>query len=354
MEEQRAAMLIDIIIPNWNGEKYLATCLESLKKQSAANFKVYVVDNGSDDGSVNFVKEKYPEAVLIEQPTNSGFSRAVNRGIRASSSPWVFLLNNDVEVALDCLEKLSTFIAHDDRFEIIALKMMDFNQRQIIDGAGDAVLRGGVGYRLGTLEKDQAQYSVRRPVFGACAGAAVYKREVFQRIGLFDDDFFAYLEDVDLNLRAVRAGVKVCFLPEAIIYHIGSASTGSKFNDTTIRLSTRNNLLVIIKNYEPLLIMQFLLPILVYQFFWLLFVVKHQRFKAYCTGVFEAVTMAPLMAKKRSYRHRSALLSRGQLSRKISAAEYDAITSIMRRRREKGKNNRLLQIYRRLFFFGPR
>lgn len=347
-----ASVMIDIIIPNWNGEKYLPTCLESLRAQTTTNFTIYVVDNGSEDGSVQLLKSDYPEVVLIEHPHNTGFSRAVNSGIHASSNPWIFLLNNDVEVAPDCIEHLSSFISSELNYQIVALKMMDFNKREFIDGAGDAVLRGGVGYRIGTMEKDKNEYAVKKQVFGACAGAALYKREVFQRIGFFDDDFFAYLEDVDLNFRAVRAGFKACFLPDAVIYHIGSASTGSKFNATTIRLSTRNNLLVMIKNYDPILFIQLLLPILVYQFFWLIFIAKHQLYGAYIKGIFEALKMYPLMRIKKSYRHPSVRLSRAEFRQKITNAEYEAINSVMRRRKENGKNNLLLKVYRRLFFMG--
>ncbi len=243
-------VLIDIIIPNWNGESMLADCLHSLASQTFTGFRIIVIDNGSGDGSVALVEREFPQVKVIRFSENTGFSIAVNRGISDSSAPWLLLLNNDMEVAPDCLENLRYAVDTYQDYYFFALKMLSFHQRDLIDGAGDAVLRGGVGYRLGTMERDSEYYSMDRDTFGVCAGAGLYKRELFEKVGVFDPDFFAYLEDVDLNMRARRSGMRCRYIASAVVYHIGSATSGSKINSLTIRLSTRNNFYVLFKNYS--------------------------------------------------------------------------------------------------------
>lgn len=216
--------LIEVIIPNWNGKEILHHCLQSLAEQSFKDFRVIVVDNGSTDGSIEMLESDYPCIKLLTFDYNSGFSVAVNSGIKESVAPLLLLLNNDMEVAPDCLHRLVAKSNSYKDYDFFALKMMNFHNREFIDGAGDAVLRGGVGYRLGTMEKDCDHYQVDREVFGACAGAALYRREFFDRAGLFDEDFFAYLEDVDLNIRANRLGLRCMYLCDTVVYHIGIPS----------------------------------------------------------------------------------------------------------------------------------
>ncbi|MEE4164578.1 MAG: glycosyltransferase family 2 protein [Desulfocapsaceae bacterium] len=341
--------MIDVIIPNWNGRTLLEGCLDSLQKQSSRCFRTIVVDNGSSDDSVLFIRQKYPWVDIVSLPENMGFSAAVNAGIRASDSTWVLLLNNDVEVEKGCLEYLTRICSGSEEYDFFALKMIDFHERSVIDGAGDCVLRGGVGYRLGTMETDGPIYRIRKDVFGACAGAALYRRTLFDSVGLFDETFFAYLEDVDLNLRAVRAGKKCCYLPDAVIYHIGSASTGSKINSFTVRLSTRNNIFVVLKNYGPLLFLRFLPSFLIYQFFWFLFVLKKRQFAAYLKGLGQSIRHVKIMAVHYKDNKRSSVLSGKDFGDCIVNSEHQAILSIIRRRAQHGKSSRLLQLYLKLF-----
>ena len=342
--------MIDIVIPNWNGLKFLGTCLASLMKQTNRDFNVIIVDNGSTDGSVEFIQSAYPEIALITLPENKGFSAAVNAGIKAGMSEWILLLNNDTEVDSGCIANLLESIKKFKGIDFFALKMIDFSDRKKIDGAGDAVLRGGVGYRLGTLENDLELFNESRNVFGACAGAALYRRSMFERVGLFDEDFFAYLEDVDLNMRAVRSGRGCRYLPGARVYHIGSASSGSKINSFTVSLSTRNNLLVMFKNYSFMMFLRFLPAILVYQFFWFLLVVKKKQFPAYLKGLWKGLTAAgKTIGKGRRIRSAPDAISESLFAALIVAAEKQAVQSIMRRRAQAGKGNSLLSLYLRIF-----
>ncbi len=343
--------LIEIIIPNWNGKPMLENCLLSLRQQTSSDFRVIVVDNGSSDGSIELLETSFPEVKLIRLHHNTGFSVAVNTGIEASVAPWLLLLNNDMEVAKDCLEKLRLAIEQYPHFHVFALKMMNFHQRQFIDGAGDAVLRGGVGYRIGTMERDSEEYRQDRESFGACAGAAIYSRCYFEKVGLFDADFFAYLEDVDLNMRARRHGLRCMFIAAAVIYHIGSASSGSKINRLTVRLSTRNNILVLAKNYPLRLFLRFLPAICIYQVAWLFFCVKKGMFLPYLTGVYEGLRMFPHFHKKGLALQKSGdLVPPDIFASMITTAEREAVGSIMARRVAAGKNNFLLSCYCKIFF----
>ncbi len=343
--------LIEIIIPNWNGKSMLEHCLSSLKRQTFSNFRVIVVDNGSSDGSIELLETSFPEVRLIRLHHNTGFSVAVNKGIASSVGPWLLLLNNDMEVAEDCLENLRLAVLQYPQFHVFALKMMSFHERQVIDGAGDAVLRGGVGYRIGTMEEDRGEFQKDRESFGACAGAALYSKSFFNKVGHFDADFFAYLEDVDLNMRARRHGLRCMFIAGARVYHIGSASSGSKINPLTVRLSTRNNIYVLVKNYPLQLFFMFFPAIFVYQLSWFFFCVKKGMLLPYLAGLYEGLRMLPHYYKKgRIVQKSSDLVSPGIFAAMIRAAEREAVDSIMSRRTAAGKNNFLLSCYCKLFF----
>jgi GT2 family glycosyltransferase len=342
----------EIVIPNWNGAKMLGDCLNSLYGQSYQNFMITVVDNGSTDDSLAMLARDYPAVRVLSYAENRGFSAAVNAGIRKARAPWILLLNNDMEVEENCLLKLLEGIVDFPDADFFALKMYNFHNRELLDGAGDAMLRGGVGYRIGVMEHDGERYSFDRLCFGACAGAALYSRRFFERVGYFDEDFFAYVEDVDLNLRAARAGVCCVFLSQAKIYHIGSATSGSKFNELTIRLSTRNNINLMVKNYPSLLFLRFLPAIIIYQCLWLLFCIKKGVFVPWFRGVCEALSPRSLGLFYGKHSEQLADASRENLrllGNRIVASEREAVTSIMARRNENGRSNRLLRLYLKLF-----
>ncbi len=342
--------LIEIIIPNWNGKTMLEHCLLSLRQQTYSNFRIIVVDNGSTDGSIELVQRSFPEVLLVPLSHNTGFSIAVNKGIEASRAPWLLLLNNDMEVAEDCLAKLQSALTQYTSFHMFALKMMNYRERGLIDGAGDAVLRGGVGYRLGTMEADSEEYCQDREVFGACAGAALYSREIFDRAGFFDADFFAYLEDVDFNMRSRRLGCRCMYIAGARVYHIGSASTGSKINQLTVRLSTRNNIHVLAKNYSLRLFAGFFPAIFIYQLAWLLFCTKKGLIFPYLAGLYEGLLTLPRFIKKRMVMHsRKDIIPSTVFANMIKTAERSAVHSIMARRTANAKNNFLLNCYCKFF-----
>jgi GT2 family glycosyltransferase len=341
---------VNIVIPNWNGLRFLPACLASIEQQQdVVSLEVTVVDNGSTDGSLEYLREHHPQVRVIALPENRGFSAAVNQGILSSTAPYVFLLNNDTELAPDCLSRLMEVADEQKEFDFFSPKMLSFHERTILDGAGDSYLRGGAGYRLGTMEQDSPIYNQAGPIFGACAGAALYRRSLFDQIGLFDEDFFAYLEDVDLNLRINHSGRRGYYVPTAKVYHIGSASSGSKINPFTIRLSTRNSFYVLLKNYPGRLFFRFLPVILIYQFFWLLFVIKKGQIPAYLQGIVQAVLGMKTMRKKRKEISKHDFLNIAEFAACLSTAEKSVVESIMRRRKAERKTNWLPDIY--LVFF---
>jgi len=349
--DARSAPKVNIVIPNWNGLRFLPSCLNSIERQTYSSFVITIVDNGSNDGSEGYLRKKYPQVRLIILPENLGFSSAVNAGIKSSDAPYIFLLNNDTELPKDCLYHLMTAAEAFPEYDFFSPKMLSFHHRTIIDGAGDSYLRGGGGYRLGAMEEDCAIYDRPGQVFGACAGAGLYRRALFDRIGLFDEDFFAYLEDVDLNLRINRFGSRGYYVPAARVYHIGSATSGSKINPFTVRLTARNSLFLLLKNYPVSLFVRFLPMIFIYQFFWFLFAVKKQQALAYSRGIWQGATAWKRMRKK--YRGQLAcqekVISIEKFAVRLRDAEISAITSLMHRRQAAGKRNGIFKLYLTIF-----
>lgn len=341
--------VVHIVIPNYNGVRFLSACLASIEGQNYSSCETTVVDNGSSDGSLEYLRTSHPRVRCIELPENRGFSAAVNAGIQAGSAPFVFLLNNDTELPPDCVDQLVLAANELSDFDFFAPKMLSFHDRTILDGAGDGYLRGGAGYRLGTMERDGKRYNQPGPVFGACAGAVLYRRTVFDKIGLFDEDFFAYLEDVDLNLRMNRAGLRGYYVPASVVYHIGSGTSGSKINEFTVRLSTRNSFFVLLKNYHWFLFIRFFPVICIYQCCWFLFAVKKGQFLPYCKGIWQMLVQLRYMRKKHNEICRNDRLTVSAFASCLKQAEKDVVESIMRRRSEQGKTNRLLRLYGFLF-----
>ena len=238
---------VTIVVPNYNGMAFVRHCLDSLRKQNNENFKVLLVDNASSDGSREMIERDYPEVEVIALPMNTGFCGAVNAGIKHSKSEYVILLNNDTEVEASFVDELKKAIDRYPRAFSCAAKLLQFDNRSLIDDAGNYYNALGWAYAIGK-GKDEKAYNKERKIFSSCAGAAIYRRSVLEEIGLFDEEHFAYLEDTDIGYRAQIAGYENWFIPTARVYHIGSATSGSTYNQFKIRYSSRNNIYMIAKN----------------------------------------------------------------------------------------------------------
>ena len=238
---------VTIVIPNWNGMKYIRQCLDSLQEQSVGQVPVIVVDNGSTDGSRECVRDEYPWVQLISMDQNYGFCRAVNEGIKASQSKYVILLNNDIRADKEFVKALLLRAEKNEHLFSCQAKMLQMDRTDYIDNAGDQYCALGWAYTRGK-DCPADMFTRAEQIFSACGGAVLYRKSVFEQIGMFDEAHFAYLEDVDIGYRAQICGYENWYEPEAVVYHKGSAATGSRHNAFKVSHASRNNIYLIYKN----------------------------------------------------------------------------------------------------------
>ncbi|MEX0668697.1 MAG: glycosyltransferase family 2 protein [Candidatus Saccharimonadales bacterium] len=252
-------MKVAVVIPNWNGIDFLEKCLESLRQQTLPH-KIILVDNGSVDGSIELVEKNFPEIKIIKLDKNYGFAGGVNRGIEVALEEGfeaIALLNNDAAAETDWLEKLVATMSRDNKVSIIASKVLSGNT---LDTTGECYSIWGVPFPRGRGEEDRRQYdnADQRQVLAASGAASLYRAELFKDIGLFDESFFAYYEDVDISMRAQLAGWKVVYKPSARVnHHIGG--TSEKLGDFRLYHMYKNFWFLYIKNMPFPLSIKYLL-----------------------------------------------------------------------------------------------
>jgi len=249
---------VAIVVPNWNGMDSLATCLDSLLAQTFPA-RIIVVENGSTDGSLAFLEQNYPQVELVVNQTNLGFAGGVNAGIRksiADGDDFVALFNNDAVADKDWLRHLVEDLEAHAEAGIATCKLLD-SQRTHVDSTGDIYTIWGLPYPRGRGEEVSDKYDALVEVFGASGGASLYRTRMLQEIGLFDEDFFAYYEDVDISFRAQLAGWKVRYVPTALAYHqIGA--TSSKIKGFTTYQTMKNYPWLLWKNAPASLLIRIL------------------------------------------------------------------------------------------------
>jgi len=236
---------LTIVIPTYNGRDLLRECLTSLDAQSFSDFEVLIVDDGSEEDIEAFVAAEFPHARVIRLSQNAGFAAAVNTGLREVKTGCVMLLNNDMTLEAACIEKLMGALK-DGPAAMVAPLVLWKDEPETIYSAGDRIRRNGrpesIGFRC-----PREGFEFSEPVFGVSAGAAVYRREVFEKCGLLDERFVAYFEDADLGFRARLAGFEAACVPDAVAYHVGSASQHGK-TWWRSRQCYRNHALLVLKN----------------------------------------------------------------------------------------------------------
>ena len=239
---------VTVVIPNYNGIKFLQDCLLSLFRQEPGTpeYDVLVVDNGSKDGSLELL-QSFPQVEVVALSKNTGFCHAVNVGIRRAKTPYVILLNNDTKVMPGFVAGLYRAIERNPQAFSVSAKMLMWDRPELLDDAGDLYCALGWAYARGKGQRAEL-YSDNAEVFSACGGASIYRRSVFDEIGLFDEAHFAYLEDLDIGWRARIHGYRNFYEPSAEVIHFGSGSTGSRYNAKKTLLSSANNIYVIGKN----------------------------------------------------------------------------------------------------------
>ena len=249
----REKELISVVVLNWNGIKVLNQCLSSLRTQTYTPFEIIVVDNASTDDSVNFIRERFPDIKLVVNEKNLGFGGGNNVGILTSRGRYIMMLNNDTRLDSKCIEELKKSIEKDDRYGACASKILLEYEDNLIDAAGIVVCPDGLSIGRGRLEKGD-RYDEEVEVFFASDCACLYRREMLENIGLYDEDFFAYADETDMGWRAQLAGWKCIYNPKAIVYHFHSASTGT-YSPFKAFLVERNRIWVAIKSFPfPLLV----------------------------------------------------------------------------------------------------
>lgn len=238
--------VISVIIVNYNGDRFLDGCLSSLYQQTFKNFEIILVDNGSTDGSVAHIRTQFPSVKIIETGKNFGFSGGANSGIKNSNSEFILTLNNDTMVDPHLLEELQKPMHSDPRVGMCASKIL-FPDRSI-NSTGICISRSGAAWDRGIYEPDDGRYDKVEEVFGPCAGSALYRRAMLDEIGIFDEDFFIYMEDVDLAFRGRLSGWKCIYVPTARIIHEHGGTAGIN-SDLSVFYSNRNLLWNVIKNF---------------------------------------------------------------------------------------------------------
>jgi GT2 family glycosyltransferase len=281
-----------VVVPVWNGRDWLPGLIASLGEQTLAPAEVIVVDNGSRDGSPEWLAEHAPEVRVVALAENTGFAAAANRGIRAAGSEAVALVNTDVVLGPGWLEWAVAALG--PGIASVATKMVDLADPGVVYDAGDVLRRDGACEQRGRFGRDDGRWDAPGEVFAACAGAAVYRREAVLAVGGFDERFFAYLEDVDLGLRLRLAGWRCAWEPRAVARHAGGGSAG-QLERPAAAWAERNTLLLVARAFPARW-----LPLVAYrQAAWLVHAARSGGLGAFLRGALAALPLMPAMLRER-------------------------------------------------------
>ncbi len=278
-------MRVTAIIPTWNRRDLLAGLLEELPRQTRPFAEILVVDNGSSDGSADCAASMGARVIRLSR--NHGFSYAVNRGVESAATGWVAVLNNDVRIAPNWLEALLEQARNAGAW-FAAGKLFNSSRPEQIDGAFDLLCRGGCAWRAGSGRTDSAVWSRPRRVFFVPFTAALFRRALFEKAGLLDEEFESYLEDVEFGLRCAVQGLEGLYVPQATGRHIGSATLGD-WNGETVRRIARNQLLLVAKHYPPDWWRRYGRQVLTAQLLWGFVALRHGAGWAWLKGKWEAL-----------------------------------------------------------------
>jgi GT2 family glycosyltransferase len=279
------SVTVSAIIPTWNRADLLRSFLTNLKAQTQPPDQIIVVDNGSTDITKTVTEEFGVE--LVELPDNYGFAVAVNEGLKRARSEWVLLVNNDVLLQADWIQRIM-IAACETNATFATGKLLQKDNGRTIDGSWDLVSRAAYAWRCGDGRPDSAIWSTRRPIWFAPMTAALFRRKLFEQLGPLETRFQSYYEDVDFGIRCALAGIKGIYEPAAVAYHNGQATFG-KCAPQVMFLTARNQILLLAKYYSNATLRRFAWPILVGQLLGVLAAAKHGSLLPALTGKWEGL-----------------------------------------------------------------
>jgi GT2 family glycosyltransferase len=312
--QQRPAAAVTCVVLNYDGRSLLEAILPSLAAQTYRPYGVLVVDNGSRDDSRAYLAERWPEIEVIAIPENVGVAAALNRGVAAARGEYVALLNNDLELEPAWLQEMVGGLERHASAAAVGCKLLDYRDRSRLDGAGDVVNQAMVATPRGHGELDRGQYDREEEILAPTAGAALYRSSALALVGPFDESFFAYFEDVDWGLRAQLAGLRCWYVPSAVGYHMGGATTGGDRNPFYLTLHQRNRIGLIVKDLPLAVLLRNMPAIAREQAGTFVHGVKHRTLGPYMRAWLGAARRLPrwLRARRRIQRERRVPASRLQ------------------------------------------
>ncbi len=339
---------VTIAIPALHRPDLTARCIEFIQQQTlpAEEWEIVVVENEARAGEM--LADPLPRNTRrIELPENEGTTGSINRAVAATDSRYVLLLNNDVELEPDYIAKLVAALDADAKLGFATGKLLRATQRTHLDGAGDAMLMAGGGFRLGHMDRDEGQFDREVPVLAGCGAAVLYRREAFVEAGGLDTEFFAYLDDLDLALRAQLIGYGGLYLPSAVGYHIGSATLGEPLHPRVIELITRNQIWLLMKDYPPAVFRRLLPRIIAYRFLWMMFAIGTGSASAYFRGLYAGLHTRRSMRQKQHELMVRRRIGDDEFFERLRASERQIWE--WQQSRPAGEHSKLLKTYFRLF-----
>ena len=310
---------VTVVIVNWNGAQFLERCLTALMAQTVVPNETILVDNASSDGSLDIVR-RFPSVRLLAQDKNLGFARANNLAIESASvdSEWIALLNPDAFAEPNWLEALLAAAQANPDVAFFGSKLVTAADTAVLDGAGDVYHVSGLVWRRGHGAPVSSLSEQVREVFSPCGAAAMYRRSALLEVGGFDEDFFCYVEDVDLGFRLRLAGYRCLYVPSSVAHHVGSGTTGGQHSEFSVYHGHRNLVWTYIKDMPGLLFWLFLpLHVLMNLATLFVFALRGQG-KIIWRAKWDAIKGLPMMWRKRKVIQRNRKVSIGEIWRAVT------------------------------------
>jgi len=329
------APLVSIILVAWNSKLHLSHCLSLLADQTFQDFEIIVVDNGSTDGTVDGIIEQFPSLTITVEKceTNLGFAFANNIGARLASGTWLALLNADAYPEPDWLAYLLRAAEQNLAYAAFSSRQIQYNAPHLLDGVGDVYHISGLAWRNAYNLKADENGLEQKEIFSPCAAAALYSREEFLKIGGFDEDYFSYFEDVDLGFRLRLNGAKCLYVPDAVVHHVGSASTGKR-SDFSVYYGYRNMIWTFFKNMPSPFLWLFLPLHLSAVLFFATYLTLRGQGGTIWRAIADAIRGLPKMLAKRKHIQRNASVKPRELLRVMSTGWLEPVYEFVKRNRK--------------------